>query len=215
MKKTGITLCLICAIATMMSTFSAEAKTIKLPAANLNRDTKSLMETFQVRKSIRAYSDRMLSDQDLSDLLWAAQGLTHEGGRMTSPTAKNSQEIILYVFMEDGIYIYDHYKHILTQVKEGDHRDVLCAGQAFAKTAPVALLMVADLDKYGNDTEHARTMVFADAGICNENINLFCAAAGLCTVPRGMMDHKAIAGLLALTEKQIPVLNNPVGYPKN
>lgn len=213
-KNIILILCFITAIA-MMTTFSAGAKTIKLPAANLSRDTKTVMEMFQTRKSIRAYSDKMLSEQDLSDLLWAAQGLTHEGGRMTSPTARNSQEILLFVFMEDGVYQYDHYQHILTLVKEGDHREILCKGQAFAKTAPVALLMVADLEKYGKDTEHARTMVFADAGICSENINLFCAAAGLCTVPRGIMDHKAITQLLELSDKQIPVLNNPVGYPKN
>lgn len=204
---------LIIALA-MMTNTQAEAKTIKLPSANLNRNTKTVMDAFQSRRSIRAYSPKMLSDQDLSDLLWAAQGLTHEGGRMTSPTAKNSQEILLYVFMEDGVYLYDHYKHILNQVKKGDHREIFCAGQEFAKTAPVTLLMVADLDKYGNDTEHARMMVISDAGICSENINIFCSAAGLCTVPRGMMDHKAIAALLGLGEKQLPVLNNPVGYPK-
>jgi len=213
MKKTGLIFCLIGAIA-MMTTLQSEAKTIKLPAANLNRETKSVMETFQTRKSIRAYSNKMLSDQDLSDLLWAAQGLTHDGGRMTSPTARNSQEIMLFVFMEDGVYQYDHYKHILTQVKKGDHREILCGGQAFAKTAPIVLLMVADFEKYGKDTGHARAMVFADAGICSENVNLFCTAAGLCTVPRGIMDREAISALLGLNEKQIPVLNNPVGYPK-
>lgn len=198
-----------------MANIFSEAKTIKLPAPNIQRETTTLMQAYQTRRSIRAYSSEMLSEQDFSDLLWAAQGLTHEGGRMTSPTAKNSQEIILYAFLEDGVYIYDHYKHELTQKVKGDHRQMLCAGQAFAATAPVSLLMVADLDKYGTDTEHARIMVCADGGICSENINLFCAAAGLCTVSRGMMDMEAIKKLLDLSNKQIPVLNNPVGYPKD
>jgi len=198
----------------MITTFSAEAKTIKLPKANLNRETKTVMETLQARKSIRSYSDKMLSEQDLSDLLWAAQGLTHDGGRMTSPTAKNSQEIMLYVFTKEGVYLYDHYKHVLDQVLKGDHREVLCGRQEFAKTAPVSLLMVGDFEKYGNMSDHAKRMVFADGGICSENINIFCAAAGLCTVPRGIMDHQGIIKLLNLTEKQIPILNNPVGYPK-
>jgi nitroreductase len=57
-------------------------------------------------------------------------------------------------------------------------------------------------------------MVGVDVGIVCENINLFCSAAGLCTVPRGTMDQKAIQSLLKLNENQIPVINNPVGYAK-
>lgn len=198
-----------------MSVLSTEAQNvIALPAPDFGRQALTLMSSLNARRSIRAYSGRMLSMQDLSDLLWAAQGLTGKDGRMTSPTAKNSQEILLYVFMQDGVYIYDHYKHELSLVVKGDHRKLLCAGQAFAATAPVSLLMVADLGKYGADTEHARMMVCADAGICSENINLFCTSVRMCTVTRGMMDAKAIKDLLGLTDKQIPVLNNPVGYPE-
>lgn len=57
-------------------------------------------------------------------------------------------------------------------------------------------------------------MVGVDVGIVCQNINLFCSAAGLCTVPRGTMDQKAIQSLLKLNANQIPVINNPVGYGK-
>lgn len=96
----------------------------------------------------------------------------------------------------------------------GDHRDIVAGRQDFAKSAPVSLVMVADMDKFGSNNQHAQWMVSVDTGIVCENINLFCSAAGLCTVPRGTMDAKAIQSLLGLTDNQIPLINNPVGYSK-
>ncbi|MCQ2135583.1 MAG: SagB/ThcOx family dehydrogenase [Bacteroidales bacterium] len=172
------------------------------------------MQALQNRKSVREYSNKELSLQEISDLLWAAQGKNREDGRMTSPTARNRQEIRVFVFTKDGVCLYDHDNHSLVAVVDGDHRG-LCAGpQAFVKQAPVCLLMVADFEKYGSEADHAKTMVFCDAGIVSENINLYCAAAGLCTVPRGIMNHEGLIKLLGLSSKQVPVLNNPVGYAK-
>jgi len=75
------------------------------------------------------------------------------------------------------------------------------------------LVLVADMNKFGSNNQHAQWMMGVDVGIVSENISLFCAAANLCTVPRGTMDQKAIQKLLKLDENQIPVINNPVGYP--
>ena len=190
------------------------AQTKNLPEPNLQRKMLTVMESFKQRKSVREYSAKMLSDQDLSDLLWAAQGKNREDGRLTSPTAMNRQEIRLYVFTSKNVMLYDPQKHSLTQVAEGDHRGIVAAGQDFAKVAPVSLLMVADMEKFAMKGANAQWMVGADAGIVTQNINLFCSAAGLATVTRGTMDQKAISSLLGLNENQIPVLNNPVGYVK-
>lgn len=193
---------------------ASERNITKLPAPDMERQTVSFMQALQNRKSVREYSKQELSLQEISDLLWAAQGKNREDGRMTSPTARNRQEIRVYVFTKDGVSLYDHDNHSLVAVVDGDHRG-LCAGpQAFVKQAPVCLLMVADFEKYGSEADHAKTMVFCDAGIVSENINLYCAAAGLCTVPRGIMNHEGLIKLLGLSSKQVPVLNNPVGYAK-
>ena len=53
-----------------------------------------------------------------------------------------------------------------------------------------------------------------DAGIVSQNVSLFCASVGWCTVPRASMDEMAIRRLLSLTENEMPLLNNPIGYPK-
>ena len=192
---------------------SCFAQTTKLPTPDMKRQTISVMETYKQRKSVREYSAKALSEQDLSDLLWAAQGQNREDGHLTSPTAMNRQEIRLYVFTEKSVSLYDPQANTLTQVASGDHRGIMASGQDFVKNAPVVLLMVADMDKFRSNNQHAQWMVAVDTGIVCENINLFCSAAGLCTVPRGTMDSKAISKLLGLNDNQIPLINNPVGYP--
>ena len=193
---------------------ACNAQTQNLPKPNMQRQTLSVMESYNQRKSVREYSAKELSDQDLSDLLWAAQGQNRPDGHLTAPTAMNRQEIRLYVFTAKNVALYDPKAHTLTQVASGDHRDIVASGQAFAKAAPVVLLMVADLDKFGSNNQQSQAMAAVDTGIVCENINLFCSAAGLCTVPRATMDSKAISTLLSLNANQIPLINNPVGYPK-
>jgi nitroreductase len=190
------------------------AQSKNLPKPNLQRQTLSVMEAYKQRKSVREFSAKDLSEQDLSDLLWAAQGQNREDGHLTAPTAMNRQEIRLYVFTSQGASLYDPKANTLTQVASGDHRGLMAAGQAFAKDAPVVLLMVADLDKFGSNNQHAQSMAAVDTGIVCENINLFCSAAGFSTVPRATMDSKGISALLNLNENQIPLINNPVGYTK-
>ena len=190
------------------------AQTKNLPKPNMQRKTLSVMETYKQRKSVREYSNRMLSDQDLSDLLWAAQGQNRTDGHLTAPTAMNRQEVRLYVFTAKDVSLYNPKANTLTQVAKGDRRDIVADRQDFAKAAPVCLVMVADFDKFGNRNQHAEWMVSVDVGIVSQNINLFCSAAGLCTVPRGTMKQKDIQTLLGLNENQIPLINNPVGYPK-
>ena len=200
--------------ALMLLGISCFAQTTNLPKPNLQRQTLTVMETFQQRKSVREYRPEQLSEQDLSDLLWAACGVNRDNGNLTAPTAMNRQEIRLYVVCEKGISLYDPKAHTLTQVAEGDHRTLIAGSQAFAKEAPISLLMVGDFDKFGSTAPHAKTMVAVDAGIVSQNIDIFCTAAGLATVPRATMDVKALQSILGLNENQVPLLNNPVGYPK-
>ena len=76
------------------------------------------------------------------------------------------------------------------------------------------LLFVSDLSRFEMTGERVKLMAAMDAGIVSENVNLFCSSVGLCTVPRASMDEPAVRRLLNLADHQIPLLNNPVGYPK-
>lgn len=197
---------------TSMTMLSANAQDIKLPAPDLKMKSLSMIETLQKRHSSRKYDkNAKLSKQELSNLCWAACGQQRDDKHITSPTAMNKQEIRLYAFMEKGVYEYDVKANKLVKKADGDHRDIIAGGQDFVKDAYVSLLMVIDFDKFGSNNEKAIQMGCVDAGIVSENINLYCESVGLSTVPRATMDVKAIKELLKLTDKQMPIMNNPVG----
>jgi len=198
-----------------MSLFSQDLRDIKLNEPNKSRGS-AFMKALSDRKSIREYDTRDLSFQDLSDLLWAANGVNRtETGMRTAPSAMNRQEIDVYVINKDGAYLYDATNHILKGVTAGDFRKAVAVSQDFAATAPVCIVLVANLEKLGDPaSENTRLTAAMDGGIVNQNINIFCAAVGLATVPRGTMDKAELKIALKLSDTQLLILNNPVGYPK-
>ena len=189
------------------------AQNVKLPAPD-KEGGKSVMETLWQRSSGTEFSEQMLSQQDLSDLLFAAIGVNRENGKLTSPTASNRQEIRVFVFTADGVCEYLNQEHSLKPMVAGDYRGLVAGRQEWVKTAPVILLTVADEAKYGRSDERSKTMMAVDAGMVSENINIFCAGKGLVTRPRASMDTDAIKTLLGLDETQTLLINNPVGYAK-
>ena len=193
---------------------SAFAQDIQLPAPNLNRTTLSTMQALAQRQSVREYTTQSRSEQDLSDLLWATCGVSRDENHRTAPTAMNRREIRVYVINDKAAYEYLPVENRLAHIADGDFRKHVAGPQTFAATAPVCILLVGDFERFGSDNEHARLLVAMDAGIACENIYLYCASAGLATVTRAMMDVDALKAALHLTDRQVPLLNNPVGYPK-
>ena len=176
----------------------------------------SLMLALTDRASQREFADKQLSLEDLSSLLWAANGVNREDGKRTSPSAVNAQDIDIYVCMYSGAYLYDAKQSQLIRITTEDLRTAVCGKQQME--APVFLVMVADISRYPEGLASQRPVVesFAamDAGYVSENICLYCSAAKLATVPRASMDKEALAKSLNLKDTQIPLLNNPVGYMK-
>lgn len=183
-----------------------------LPAASKQRGA-DVMTALAQRRSVREYAQRPLELQDVADLLWAAGGTNREDGRLTSPTAMNRQEILLYLVTEKGCYRYLPQQHVLQQVAAGDHRKLVASRQEAIASAPAFVVMVADTARFGMQGEQALSMMSADAGIVSENINVFCAANNLATVTRGTMDKDALLTLFGLDNTCLPILNNAVGYP--
>jgi SagB-type dehydrogenase family enzyme len=127
----------------------------------------------------------------------------------------NRQEIDVYVIRKDGAYLYDAGSHTLKPVAKGDYRNAVAGGQDFAASAPVSIVLVANLEKLGKASEENTRLIAAmDAGIVCQNINIFCSAANLSTVPRATMDKDELKKTLKLSDTQLLTLNNPVGYPK-
>ena len=187
------------------------AQNIKLPAPNKDGG-KPLMQALNERQTHRDFSAKQLSDQQLSDLLWAAVGVNRPDGKRTAPTARNCQQIEVYVFMEKGVYLYDAKENMLKLIVKGDQRKMV-AMQPFPAEAPVLLVMVANYDKMtGMDMEHKEFYGATDCGYVCQNIYLYCASEGLHTVSLGSIQRDKIKDLLKFNGKAI--LAHPVGFGK-
>lgn len=196
----------------------ASAQDINLPAPDFGQQSTSAIEALKTRHSVRSYSNKELTDQQLSNLCWAACGQSRDAQHITAPTAMNKQEIRLFVFTKNGVFEYVTKDNKLVRKADGDQRSLIAGGkqfkQDFVMDCPVSLLMVIDFEKFGSQDENAMRMGCVDAGIVSENINLYCQSVGLATVPRATHDTDGIKALLKLTDKQLPILNNPVGFEK-
>ncbi|HEY9070018.1 MAG TPA: SagB/ThcOx family dehydrogenase [Candidatus Ozemobacteraceae bacterium] len=190
-------------------------ETIKLPAPALNPD-KPLMLSLKERQTRREFADRPVSLQDLSNILWCANGINRpESGKRTSPSAKNAQDIDIYIIMKEGAYLYDAPKHELTLVASGDH--VLDAGtQPYVASAPLNLLFVSDLAKFDFMKEREDQLVAAavDAGHCSQNVYLYGAAANMAVVTRMSVPKPRAAATLRLRPQQYIVIGQTIGYAK-
>ena len=163
-----------------------------------------LMEAIKVRRSGRMFDTKMLSDQHLSNLLWTTWGISSEDGKRVVPTARNLQDMELYVLLPTGVYVYDAKNNVLTQQSDKDLREVVGKEQKFALEAPVHLLFVTKDKKYGE----------MHAGSMYQNTRLYCASEGLKCVVRGLYDRAELKAALGLDGDKEVVMTEAVGYAK-
>jgi len=191
-----------------------EGDVVKLPPPE-TQGGMPLMAALKARHSSREFDARPLPTQLLSNLLWSANGVNRpDTGKRTAPSARNWQEIDLYVAMADGTFRYDPPSHSLQPVAQGDLRR-LTGVQDFVATAPVNLVYVANLDRMADAAPEQQTLYSAaDTGFIAQNVYLYCASVGLATVVRGSVDREALAAALGLGPRQQIVLAQTVGYPK-
>jgi SagB-type dehydrogenase family enzyme len=196
------------------SILSQEIKTIQLPKPQMDGG-KPLMQVLRDRKSSREFSSEKLPLQVLSNLLWAASGINRpDSGRRTAPSARNWQEIDVYVAASEGVYLFDAQAHSLKPILREDLR-ALTGRQSFVKEAALNLIYVADFSKIsGASNEEKEFYSAADTGFIAENVYLFCASEGLATVVRAMIDRPALAKAMKLRPEQKITLSQSVGYPK-
>lgn len=199
----------ICAVAVFSLTLCAETITLPAPQKNSGMD---LMQALNERCTIRSYKTTDLDHQQISNLLWCANGINRKNGKRTAPSAINRQEISLYLLTSQAVYKYIPDTNALEKVKDGDFRK--WAGKF---TAPVYVALVADLKKAASP-HYAKI----DTGYVSQNIYLYCASSGLGTCAIGSFDR--IAGsekgaklheALNLNKDQIVMLTHSVGIRKD
>ncbi|MGA2639969.1 MAG: nitroreductase family protein [Spirochaetia bacterium] len=204
-----------------------ERRSIVLPKPTFGRG-RSVLAALQKRKTIRTISDKRLSLQTLSNLLWAACGVNRRNGPFgipgrTAASASNSQEIDVYVALREGAYRYEPVPHSLIPVVARDLR-ALAIGKGQGKAganAPVRLIYVVDRDKFSkagyqepglNDAETQKSYYYVDTGLIAGNAYLFAASQGLATWFHNC-NKVELAAKLQLTKDQRVLFGQTFGYP--
>ena len=173
-----------------------------------------LMQALNERKSGREFSSQKLSEQMLSGLLWAAWGINRSDGHRTAPSARNMQEIDVYVAKSDGLFLYEAKNHQLKKILGEDIR-AATGNNEYVKDAALNLIYVADLAKANiSDPLMVEFYTGADTAFLAQNVYLFCASEGLSTVVRGNINRSELAKVMKLRSDQKITLAQSVGYPK-
>ncbi len=185
---------------------------IALPPAQ-TEGGKPLLQALKERHSTRSFAEQPLPAQVLSNLLWAAFGVNRPDGHRTAPSARNAQEIDVYVALREGLYLYDAGAHALKLAVARDLR-ALAGTQPHAREAPVTLVYVADEGRMGRgDEETRRSFAAADTGFIAQNVYLYCASEGLGSVVYASIDRERFAQAAGLKPRQKITLAQSVGYP--
>ena len=171
-----------------------------------------LMEALANRKTNRDFTQTELTPQQLSNLLWAAAGVNRPDGRRTAPTARNAQQIEIYVINKTGAYLYLPKEHTLKLIATGDHRAKGASQELFQK-CPLMLIFVANYNKMEGFSAESKAMYEAtDAGNISQNVYLYCASEGLATCALGSIHRDKLQTLLGFNGKAI--LGQSVGVAK-
>lgn len=213
--KISIALLTLCLFLGMGLTTAWSAEIIKLPAPVVEKD-KPLMQALKERKSSRDFSEQQLSLQDLSNILWCANGINRpENGHRTSPSARNRQDVDIFVVMKEAIYFYHPKNHELSPVVSGDYRKDT-GMQPYVGKAPVNLIYVSDLSKFDfiKDRSEKALTAAIDAGHCSQNVYLYGTVANLAVVVRTSVDTAKMAGILKLRPDQLVLMGQTIGYSK-
>ncbi len=193
-------------------------RTVRLPPPKTEGGM-AVAEALAKRRSQREFSERPLGQEQISQLCWAAQGITDmNAGFRTAPSAGALFPATVFVVDRNGVYEYQPVDHSLRQVIAGDPRGDLRAAahdQPCVDAAPICLVIAMDVSrtavKYGSRAER---YCFIEAGHIAQNVLLQATAEGLGGVPVGAFDDPKVVALLQLPPHLRPVYLLPIGYAK-
>lgn len=198
---------------------------VELPRPVLD-GTVSVEKAIKQRRTKRVFAKKPLSVEQLAQILWAAQGITEQGGfKRASPSGGALYPIDVYavvgkgaiVNLARGVYRYRPHDHSMAKITEADARaDVASAsfGQIWIARAPAIIVLTAEYrritGKYG---ERGRRYAVIEVGHIGQNIFLQCEALGLCAGIVGAFDDQDVAAALKAGHEHEPLIIMPVGWP--
>lgn len=201
-----------------------EEEAMKLPKPQLDEEA-SLKEAVRKRRTVRSFSPEPLSTEQLSGLLWAAQGITEERGfKRAAPSAGALYPMDVYVaagegsvaWLNAGVYHYQPADNSMKLIREGDARNELARaslGQMWMSGAPISLVITAEYaricGKYG---DRGVRYAMIEAGHVGQNIFLMAEALGLGAGIVGAFNDREVIQLMRIPSAHEPLLIMPVGY---
>ena len=207
-----------------------EDTAIYLPAPQLDGAV-SVEKALQSRRSHRNFQDTEISLENLSQVLWAAYGITLprtdreflRGGFRTAPSAGGLYPLDIYVAvgkvkgLPSGLYKYISKDHKIIRIISDDIRSELCdaaLGQKMIRNAPVSLIYTAVFSrttgKYGQRGKER--YVCMDLGHSAENVYLQVETLGLGTCAIGAFSDEKMSTVLQLSQEEEPLYVMPIGY---
>lgn len=200
-------------------TLSSQNRRIQLPSPR-TAGTVSVEEALTKRRSIRSYNNDPLTLEEVSQLIWAAQGITEKGwGGRTAPSAGATYPLEVYIVvnrvrgLDPGIYHYVPGEHVLELLKTGNlGREISAAslGQEMVEKAAINIVIAAVFERttarYG---DRGRRYVYMEVGHVGQNLYLQAEALGLGTVAVGAFYDNRVKTLLGLDEDVLYIM--PVG----
>ena len=191
---------------------NANATTIQLPQPSKSGGM-ALTDALAHRRSTRTFTAKPMTQAEISQLLWAAQGITDDKGRRTAPSASAQYFLHVYLATPDAFFEYLPVGHQLKKLQSGDLRAKLSV-QPSVKTAPCVLLIAGEYgratEKYGADKGPRVTNL--EAGHVAQNVLLQATALGLGAVPVGGFEPKDAQKAASLPAQQTPIYLIPVGH---
>lgn len=191
---------------------------MKLPAAKRTGPV-SLEEALARRRSMRDFAETTLSDAELSQLLWAAQGITQRSlGLRTAPSAGALYPLEVLLSTGAGVYRYEPETHQLHQLISTDVRNALFKAalrQESLRDAPAVFAIVGVYERTAKkyNPTRAKRYVHLEAGHAAQNLLLQAVAMDLAAVPIGAFEDAEVKRVLALPRAHQPLYLVPVGHP--
>ncbi len=195
-----------------------DSEYIQLPTPS-HEGGSSLEAVLQQRRSVRNFSSQDLTLEQLSQLLWACQGITDSSGLRTTPSAGATYPLEVFTVLPNGVFHYQPETHSVQRTNPADIRPELCQAaldQDFIRKAAGVIILAAvhqrTMVRYGNRTTR---YVLMEVGHAAQNLILQCTSLGLGAVPVGAFEDEAVSRLLNLPPEATLWYLIAVGYPTN
>jgi SagB-type dehydrogenase family enzyme len=220
--KKSIPVFLIAAVLVLIFILSGNAGEIKViyPAGTqvtelpkpAEKGSISVEEAIMKRRSKREFRDQKLTTEQISQLLYAAQGINDpEGKKRTVPSAMAIYPLEIYAVCPEAVYHYIPNGHMIEKVVDGDFRSRMSNRTGAGMYIAITGIFSRFPEKFG---EKSRDFTFMEAGHCAQNILLQAVALGLGAVPTAGFPEKDVSEILNLSTECKPIYVIPVGWVK-